>query len=39
MVGKLKATNRFINLSDGGHIENLGVYELLKRKLPTNHRW
>jgi hypothetical protein len=22
---------RFINLSDGGHIENLGVYELLRR--------
>ncbi|MGN7752961.1 hypothetical protein [Sinorhizobium sp. 22678] len=23
---------RFINLSDGGHIENLGVYELLRRR-------
>jgi hypothetical protein len=23
---------RYLNLSDGGHIENLGVYELLRRR-------
>jgi len=26
-----KETNPFVNLSDGGHIENLGAYELLRR--------
>jgi hypothetical protein len=25
---------RYWNLSDGGHFENLGVYELLRRRLP-----
>jgi hypothetical protein len=32
MLGKLRADNRLVNLSDGGHIENLGVYELLRRQ-------
>lgn len=27
-----KESDRFVSLSDGGHIENLGVYELLRRK-------
>ena len=27
--------NRFIELTDGGHFENLGLYELIRRKLPT----
>jgi len=31
-MGVLNARGRFINVSDGGHIENLGVYELLKRR-------
>ena len=26
---------RFVNCSDGGHIENLGVYELLRRRCRT----
>jgi hypothetical protein len=26
------SAGRFVNLSDGGHIENLGVYELLRRR-------
>lgn len=29
MIG---TNNRMLNISDGGHIENLGVYELLRRK-------
>ena len=31
MLNKLNETSRNIYLTDGGHIENLGVYELLKR--------
>jgi len=31
MFNQLDETSRHIYLSDGGHIENLGVYELLKR--------
>ena len=27
--------NRFIELTDGGHFENLGLYELVRRMLPT----
>jgi hypothetical protein len=39
MFGQLRLTYRFlgwkipyVNVSDGGHIENLGVYELLRRR-------
>jgi hypothetical protein len=31
MLNQLDETSRNVYLSDGGHIENLGVYELLKR--------
>jgi hypothetical protein len=31
MLNQLDETSRKVFLSDGGHIENLGVYELLKR--------
>ncbi len=31
-VGDLHARGDHVNLSDGGHIENLGLYELLKRR-------
>jgi len=31
-LGRLDTAGRFINVSDGGHIENLGVYELLRRR-------
>ncbi len=31
-LGALNAKGRFVNVSDGGHIENLGVYQLLKRR-------
>lgn len=32
LFGKPDAKHNFVNLSDGGHIENLGVYELLRRQ-------
>jgi hypothetical protein len=32
MFGLAHEKGHFINLSDGGHIENLGVYELLRRR-------
>jgi hypothetical protein len=31
-LGKLDARGSHVNISDGGHIENLGIYPLLKRK-------
>jgi hypothetical protein len=32
LSGRIDEHAQFLNLSDGGHIENLGIYELLKRK-------
>ena len=32
MLGAVHEKARFVNLSDGGHIENLAVYELLRRQ-------
>jgi hypothetical protein len=32
LMGGTNADHNFVNLSDGGHIENLGVYELLRRE-------
>lgn len=32
MISSLNETARWVNLSDGGHIENLAVYELLRRR-------
>lgn len=32
LFSKIGTTNRKLNISDGGHIENLAVYELLRRK-------
>ncbi len=31
LMGRIGLSNKMINISDGGHIENLGVYELLRR--------
>lgn len=31
LLGRIGSENRMINISDGGHIENLGAYELLRR--------
>ena len=30
--GALDASGAYVNVSDGGHLENLGVYELLRRR-------
>lgn len=35
MLGNLDEKSKFINVSDGGHIENLGLYELLRRRCPV----
>ncbi len=32
MFGKANEKRAYVNVSDGGHIENLGVYELLRRR-------
>jgi hypothetical protein len=32
LFGRLDEASDYVNVSDGGHIENLGVYELLRRK-------
>ncbi len=32
MLGELNETRRWVNLSDGGHIENLATIELLRRR-------
>jgi len=31
-LAKLDATGNHVNISDGGHLENLGIYPLLKRR-------
>lgn len=31
-LGLLDLQGRYVNVSDGGHLENLGVYELLRRR-------
>ena len=35
MLSLAKETDRLVNLSDGGHIDNLGLYELLRRRCRT----
>lgn len=32
MIGRINEKSCFINLSDGGHIENMGLYELVRRR-------
>ena len=32
LTGSADEENRFVNVSDGGHFENLGVYELVRRR-------
>lgn len=34
LFGMTSAKRRWFNLSDGGHFENLGLYELVRRRLP-----
>ena len=31
-IGHVDARGKYVNVSDGGHIENLGIYELLRRR-------
>jgi hypothetical protein len=31
-MGNVHAQGRYVNLSDGGHLENLGIYPLLRRR-------
>jgi hypothetical protein len=32
LIGAVDGNGRFLNVTDGGHIENLGLYELLRRR-------
>jgi hypothetical protein len=32
VFGQLNSSARFLNISDGGHFENLGIYELVRRR-------
>jgi hypothetical protein len=32
LIGNLSAKSNYVNLSDGGHLENLGIYELIRRE-------
>lgn len=32
MIGRIDERKRYLNVTDGGHVENLGVYELLRRR-------
>ena len=32
LVGRADDTSNFINLSDGGHFDNMGIYELVRRR-------
>lgn len=32
LIGYINERSDYLNLSDGGHIENLGIYELLRRR-------
>lgn len=32
LFGGIDENGKYVNLSDGGHIENLGIYELLRRR-------
>lgn len=32
LFGRLSEKSMYVNVSDGGHIENLGIYELLRRR-------
>ena len=34
-IGNLNDKGSFVNLSDGGHLENMGIYQLLRRRCST----
>ncbi|NEJ10309.1 hypothetical protein GR238_33585 [Rhizobium leguminosarum] len=35
LVGRLSENSRVVDLTDGGHFDNLGLYELIRRRLPV----
>ena len=35
LLGRTTASNPYVNLSDGGHFDNLGVYEMVRRRCRT----
>ncbi len=35
LIGRTTARNPYVNLSDGGHFDNLGVYEMVRRRCRT----
>ncbi len=35
LTGKTRGRTRYVYLSDGGHFENLGIYELVRRRCRT----
>ena len=35
LFGQTEATSKFVYLSDGGHFDNLGIYELVRRRVST----
>lgn len=35
LTGRMTEKTAYVNVSDGGHIENLGIYELLRRSCHT----
>ena len=37
LVGKTNTRNDFIALSDGGHFDNMGLYEMIRRKCSRNY--
>ena len=39
MTSRLRHDSKWVNVSDGGHIENLGAIELLRKTLSLDHRW
>ena len=34
-ISALNEKHSFVNLSDGGHLENMGIYQLLRRRCRT----
>lgn len=35
LLGRYHETSRYLELTDGGHFENLGLYELIRRRVST----
>jgi len=37
LVSRLDEKDNYVNVSDGGHMDNLGVYELLRRRWSADN--